>query len=214
VESDPVALRPLAMATVGVIAIEGLARWAIARKGVDPLAGVGVARLMDIAWMMLIISRSPGGWSRIGLAAAGWAPGLIKGLIWSAGFGIVTAIGYVLLHIAGFDPLRAIRPGPPPRLPQPGVLFLVGGVFAPIAEELYFRGLMYGYCRRWGFWPALFLSTLIFTLLHGSAPGAPIPQLVGGLVFATAYEIEKSLLVPILIHILGNTAIFSITSWL
>jgi membrane protease YdiL (CAAX protease family) len=33
---------------------------------------------------------------------------------------------------------------------------------------------------------------------------------VGGLVFAVAYEIEKSLLVPITIHVLGNFAIFSL----
>lgn len=212
--SDPVALRTLAMATAGVIAVESLARWAIAEKGVDPLVSVGVARLADIAWMVLIISRCPRGWSQTGLAPAGWASGLIKGLIWSAGFGILSAVGYALLHMAGFDPLRIIRPGPPAFFPKPVLLFLVGGFIAPIAEEIYFRGLMYGYCRRWGFWPALFLSTLVFTFLHGSAPGAPIPQLVGSLVFATAYEIEKNLLVPILIHILGNTAIFSLISWL
>ena len=114
----------------------------------------------------------------------------------------------------GVEPLRILRPGPATPPPKPALLFLVGGLIAPIAEEVYFRGLLYGYLRRWGFWTALLVSTLVFTLLHGSAPGAPLPQLVGGLVFATAYEIEKRLLVPILIHILGNTAIFSITSWL
>jgi membrane protease YdiL (CAAX protease family) len=211
--SDPVELRTLAMATAGVIAVESLARWAISQRGIDPLAGVGLARLVDIAWMALIISRCPRGWNRTGLAAAGWRSGLIRGLIWSAGFGILAAIGYALLYMAGLDPLRIIRPGPTAFFPNPALLFWVGGFIAPIAEEIYFRGLMYGYCRRWGFWPALFLSTLVFTLLHGSAPGAPIPQFVGSLVFATAYEIEKSLLVPILIHILGNLAIFSLLSW-
>jgi membrane protease YdiL (CAAX protease family) len=201
------------MATAGVVAVESLARWVIAQMGIDPLVGVGLARLVDIAWMGMIISRCPRGWSQTGLATAGWSSGLIKGLVWSAGFGILAVIGCALLHLAGFDPLRIIRPGPPALSPQPTLLFLVGGFIAPIAEEIYFRGLMYGYCRRWGFLPALFLSTLVFTLLHGSAPGAPIPQLVGGIVFTTAYEIEKSLLVPILIHILGNTAIFSILYW-
>ena len=209
--SDPVALRPLAVVTAGVVVIESLARWAIAHRGIDPLAGIGLARMLDIAWMALVVSRHPLGWDRIGLARSGWSLGLTKGLVWSAGFGILAVFGYALLSMTGFDPLRIIRPHPVVVMPNPVLLFLVGGFIAPIAEEVYFRGLMYGYCRRWGFWPALFLSTLVFTLLHGSAPGAPIPQMVGGLVFATAYEMEKSLLVPILIHIFGNTAIFSLT---
>ena len=70
--------------------------------------------------------------------------------------------------------------------------------------------MVYGYLRRWGLWPALALSTLIFTLLHTGAAGIPIPQFVGGLVFAAAYEIEKKLLVPITIHVLGNLALFSL----
>jgi len=212
--SDPIALRTLALATAGVVALESLGRWAIAQYGVDPLAGIGWTRLADIAWMMLVIARCPDGLSRTGLARSGWKAGLVRGLIWSAGFGILAVIGYALLHWAGFDPLRIIRPGPTAHFPEPALLFLVGGLIAPVAEEIYFRGLMYGYCRRWGFGPALLLSTLVFTFLHGNNPGAPIPQLVGGLVFATAYEVEKSLLTPILIHILGNIAIFCITSWL
>lgn len=209
--SDPVALRSLAIATAGVVAVEGLARWAIANRGIDPLAGIGLARLLDIAWMALVIAWTPQGWSQIGLSREKWAPGLIKGLLWSAGFGILAAIGYGLLQIAGIDPLRIIRPGPLGLRPNPRLLFLVGGLIAPIAEEFYFRGLMYGYCRRFGFWPALLLSTAVFTFLHGGTAGNYLPQIVGGLVFATAYEIEKSLLVPILIHVLGNCAIFSLS---
>jgi membrane protease YdiL (CAAX protease family) len=34
---------------------------------------------------------------------------------------------------------------------------------------------------------------------------------VGGIVFAIAYEKEKSLMVPVTIHCLGNMAIFSLT---
>jgi membrane protease YdiL (CAAX protease family) len=208
--SDPVELRSLAIATAGVVAVEGLARWAIANRGIDPLTGIGLARLFDIAGMALVIAWAPQGWSRIGLGRQRWARGLMKGLFWSAGFGILAAIGYGLLQMAGLDPLRIIRPGPLGLRPNPPLLFLVGGLIAPIAEEFYFRGLMYGYCRRFGFWPALLLSTAVFTFLHGSAAGTYFPQIVGGLVFATAYEIEKSLLVPILIHVLGNAAIFSL----
>lgn len=209
--SDPVALKPLAIATSGVVAIEGLARWAIARAGIDPLAAIGLARLLDIVWMALVIARGPQGWRRIGLFRESWTAGLKRGFLWSAGFGFLAALGYGLLQMAGIDPLRIIRPDPAALPSVPALLFLVGGLIAPIAEEFYFRGLMFGYCRRWGFWPALFLSTMVFTFLHGGKPAANLPQAVGGLVFASAYEIEKNLLVPILIHVLGNSTIFALS---
>jgi hypothetical protein len=34
---------------------------------------------------------------------------------------------------------------------------------------------------------------------------------VGGIVFAVAYELEGNLMVPITIHVLGNTAIFALS---
>jgi membrane protease YdiL (CAAX protease family) len=122
----------------------------------------------------------------------------------------MAALGWAGLHLAGVDPARFIQPGPVGLQTAPALLFLVGGLIGPVAEEIYFRGLVYGGLRRWGFWPALALSTLLFSLLHGGGPGVPVTQIVGGLVFAVSYEIEKKLLVPIMIHVLGNLAIFSL----
>jgi len=48
-------------------------------------------------------------------------------------------------------------------------------------------------------------------LAHPIFPGIPLPQVVVGIVFAVAYEIEGSLMVPITIHILGNLAIFTLS---
>ena len=208
-EPDAVALKTFGLATAGVIAIEALARWAIGQWGPGPLGITGLARLLDIAWLALVISRCPRGWARTGLGRETWGPGLHRGLIWSAGFGLVAALGWAGLRLAGVDLLRFIHPGPAARLATPILLFLVGGLIGPVAEEIYFRGLVYGGLRRWGFWPALALSTLMFSLLHAGA-GFPVIQIVGGLVFAVAYEIEKTLLVPITIHVLGNLAIFSL----
>jgi membrane protease YdiL (CAAX protease family) len=209
-ESNRVALKTLALATAGVVGIEALARWGIGQWGLAPLTGTALSRLIDIAWMALIISSCPQGWAHIGLGRGSGLPGLRRGLIWSAGFGALAALGWGMLHAAGIEPLRLLYPSPVARPANPALFFLVGGFIGPVAEEIFFRGLIYGYLRRWGFWPALALSTLIFTLLHTGASGVPIPQIVGGLVFATAYEIEKKLLVPITIHILGNLALFSL----
>jgi len=209
-EPNRVTLKTLGLAGAGVVGIEALARWAIGRWGIDPLIGTALARLIDIAWMALIISMPPQGWAQMGLALGSWQAGLRKGLIWSAGFGALAALGWGALHAAGIDPLRLLHSGPAPRPANPALLFLVGGFIGPVAEEIFFRGLIYGYLRTWGFWPALALSSLIFTLLHAGTAGPPVPQIVGGLVFAVAYEIEKTLLVPITIHILGNLALFSL----
>ena len=91
--------------------------------------------------------------------------------------------------------------------------FLVGALVGPVAEELFFRGLLYGFFRRWGVVVAVILSTLLFVLPHAVQQRIPITQVVGGIVFAVAYEVEGSLMVPIIIHVLGNMAIFSITLW-
>jgi membrane protease YdiL (CAAX protease family) len=52
------------------------------------------------------------------------------------------------------------------------------------------------------------LSTLIFVVVHPGVSGFPFPQFAGGVLFAMAYEKGKSLIVPITVHVLGNTAIF------
>jgi hypothetical protein len=41
-----------------------------------------------------------------------------------------------------------------------------------------------------------------------------VTQVVGGILFAAAYEIEKNLVVPITIHCLGNLAIFALSAQL
>lgn len=209
-ESNRIALKTVALAAAGGIGIEALARWGIGHWGLAPLTGTALSRLLDIAWMALIVSGDPQGWDRIGLARGSWLPGLRRGLIWSAGFGALAALGWSVLQAAGIDPMRLLHAGPATRAANPAPLLLVGGFIGPVAEEIFFRGLIYGYLRRWGFRLALALSALIFTLLHTGAPGLPIPQIVGGLVFATAYEIENKLLVPITIHVLGNLTLFSL----
>ncbi|MFH2219214.1 MAG: CPBP family glutamic-type intramembrane protease [Pseudomonadota bacterium] len=55
------------------------------------------------------------------------------------------------------------------------------------------------------------MSTVIFVLAHPGLSGFPLPQLAGGILFAAAYEMGESLVVPITIHVLGNMAIFTVS---
>jgi len=55
------------------------------------------------------------------------------------------------------------------------------------------------------------ISTYLFVIAHQTGAGIPLPQLVGGIVFCISYEIEESLITPIIIHSLGNIALFTIS---
>ena len=92
------------------------------------------------------------------------------------------------------------------------LFFVLGALIGPIAEEIFFRGILYGFFRRWGVPAAILFSTLLFVLSHVSGTTIPITQLIGGILFAVSYEVEKNLLVPITIHSLGNLAIFSLAA--
>ncbi len=84
-------------------------------------------------------------------------------------------------------------------------------VVAPVAEELVFRGYIYGVARRFaGRWWALGISAVIFAAIH-----AHLPALGGLLVLAVAltlvYEYTASLWAPILMHSLFNTLTIAAT---
>jgi membrane protease YdiL (CAAX protease family) len=116
-----------------------------------------------------------------------------------------------LLHLAGINALRLLETPLPESIVSIFFYLLIGGVIGPLAEEIFFRGIVYGYLRRWGVFAAVAVSTLLFVLPHLTGGNLPVTQIVGGIVFALAYEKEKNLMVPITIHCLGNLAIFGLT---
>jgi uncharacterized protein len=132
-------------------------------------------------------------------------------LIWSAGFGIIILCVFVVLFVAGTNPLIFIQTDLPKKSNELIYYFFIAGVVGPIAEELFFRGIIYGFFRRWGILFALVLSVLFFVLAHPHIPRIPLTQIIGGIVFALAYEVEGSLITPITIHSIGNTTILTIS---
>lgn len=83
-------------------------------------------------------------------------------------------------------------------------LFLLVTVAGPVAEELFFRGVLYGWLRtRIGVWKGLAVSALLFAALHGN-PMVFLPIFGLGLLFGWVYEQTGSLAVPIGIHVLHN----------
>jgi|ERR1700678_1926937 membrane protease YdiL (CAAX protease family) len=79
-------------------------------------------------------------------------------------------------------------------------IILLAVAIAPVAEELAFRGYLYGVIKRYfGAVPALLLSSILFALIHLNLPSF-FPLFVLGAVFALAYELSGSLLVPMTMH--------------
>lgn len=79
-------------------------------------------------------------------------------------------------------------------------------IVAPLAEELIFRGYVYGVLKRFtdGYFAALG-SALIFAIVHMHV-GTLVPLFALGLLLVAAYEVTGSLLVPIFIHSLFNAS--------
>jgi hypothetical protein len=210
-EAKKIKLRTLLLCFAAVLAIE-LVTWVVTSKSpYHPMLILATARLLQILLIILIVLTWGKGFSSIGLARSEMLSGLKKGLLWSAGFGALVSIACVGLFVAGINPLTLMKARLPTQTGDLILFFIVGGMVGPVAEELFFRGVLYGFLRRWGLIVALVLSTLIFVLCHPIGHGIPVTRLVGGFLFALAYEFGGSLAVPITIHGLGNLSIFSIS---
>jgi hypothetical protein len=82
-------------------------------------------------------------------------------------------------------------------------------LFAPFAEELFFRGFIFGgLLPRWGLPLAMLGSGVLFSLAHGGNPGyfVVLPAIVGiGALFAWGYWYSGSLYPSIAAHFVFNS---------
>ena len=210
-ETDRFRISTLALCLVAVIAVEAYARLGIKWKASNPMVVLGAMRLLQAGLMVMIVWIREKNLASVGLSWKGLVTGLRKGCIWSAGFGLLVLLGGIFLHTMGINPLPLIHAPLPSNLGHVLLFFIVGGIIGPFTEEILFRGVLYGFFRQWGAISAILLSTLAFALAHPVFPAIPITHIVGGLLFAMAYEVEKNLMVPITLHSLGNMAIFGIS---
>ena len=98
---------------------------------------------------------------------------------------------------------------------QYGVSFFIGlflyGVVSPITEEIIYRGITYQRLKRtFGVIPAMLISALIFGGLHGNWEQAVYGTLMG-ILLAWVYEKYAGFLAPVLVHMVANLGVYSIT---
>lgn len=93
---------------------------------------------------------------------------------------------------------------------QFGLIWIAGAILAPLAEELFFRGILFrAYLDTKGPLVAYALSSLIFSLLHLNLQAAPA-LFVLGLLLAWLYRRTGSLTPAIIAHGFNNAIAFLI----
>ena len=117
---------------------------------------------------------------------------------------IVVAVGQETVGgLLGGSPAASWDVITPSRLIRAATIVLL----APVAEEVAFRGTMYGNLMKRGLHPAvaILLPAAAFALVHlqYSGPGL-LFIFIDGIVFGLARHRTGSLFVPILLHVLGN----------
>lgn len=208
----------LVIFTIGIILT---VEFGIQELPIEPLMKTGTARCLEIVLILMVFKRFDNGLTAIGLSSDRIMPGFKKGLIWSAGFGLLAAMLGALLFFSGINPFTLLHLKLPESKLNMVLFYIIGGLIAPVAEEIFFRGVIYGYVKgvlkrkinKWSIPAALIISTYLFVSAHQGNSGIPLPQLVGGIVFCISYEVEKSLFTPIVIHSLGNLALFTISQF-
>lgn len=91
------------------------------------------------------------------------------------------------------------------QLNSPVWFFFVGAIVAPLVEEIFFRGFLFqGFRQKYGWFPALLLSSAIFSLAHLD-PVSLIPTFVLGCVLAYVYHRSNSVWPGIIFHAAINS---------
>jgi len=123
----------------------------------------------------------------------------------AGGFGLVATAPMWLVFAATHD----FAPDPVPEL-------LYGSLLSPLAEELVFRGFLFGQLWRragWGLWPALAVSSLAFGYGHAEDAarlteglGLLAVTALGAAIFAWLYSRWGTLVAPLALHVLMNAS--------
>ena len=147
---DRIKMSTLLAATAAIVLLECVSESAVSATVASAMVATGLTRTIGIGVLLLITLKMQGRLDAIGLRSSAIGSGTLRGIVWSMSFGAVVAAGLIVGRLAGINLVGLLQF----RLPhQPAdilILFVVGSLIAPIAEEIYFRGLVYGYLRRWG----------------------------------------------------------------
>jgi membrane protease YdiL (CAAX protease family) len=185
--------------------------------------------VLTVAAIVMLVRRSGGdlaslGWRRPVPPAdrAGFEPGgpalpAPQEFPWAYTAGVIAAglvacfvalyVYLAIVSVLGIDVLEPGRQIPEDYFSNPVVVAMLGlgvVVAAPVCEETFFRGFVFGGLRAsLGFWPAAFVSGFFFSMAHFQL-GLVVPFGVIGIILAWVYNRSSSLVPNMGIHFLFN----------
>ena len=132
---------------------------------------------------------------------------ILKGWLYiESVFVILSGMKFFLCLVTHHDPTDAMLSGAKYKV----ATFLVISVFPAIVEELFFRGVLFRYLRRHGFYYAAIVSAVLFGLMHMNFSQIlfTIPL---GLVLCYVYEKTGHIWPCMLLHFLHNGTVALLT---
>ena len=154
------------------------------------------------------LKRRKLGWDSVGIRSTSWTWLVISITITLIMIPVVSLITLIVLFLSGQPmenpQLDFLLPDGLSALDAIFMLILAGFV-APFGEELLFRGVLYSFLReRWGIWIGVFVSSLLFGLMHGNL-AVGLTGFLLGVVAALVFEYSKSLWTAVIVHVINNS---------
>lgn len=213
--------RDTVTAIIALVLILGffLALLALTLRGAQAPEGAGLA-LSTIAGtvategtlvglVVVYALRRGGTWSQLGFRPFSGGAFLPAGTVLILGFtvNVLYAVAIRTLDLEQFRPAGARELLPLFGGGHTGLIvgLLLAGILAPVAEELFFRGFIFGgLLRPIGFWGATAVSALVFAIVHMQV-ATVLPIFALGWLLAWLYHRTQSLWPPILVHATYNS---------
>jgi membrane protease YdiL (CAAX protease family) len=172
-------------------------------------AGVGVYGLVILAVYWFAVRRAGGSWALVGVRsfdARWWLALPVLFLVQMAGMALIngTVIPWFTGDALENPQVEAITGGLSLSTSDLLLLLFLVALIGPVAEELFFRGMLYPVMRRRrGPTAAVVLNAILFALIHFIPILLPSLFLIG-LIFAWVRERSGSIIPSIVLHVVQN----------
>jgi membrane protease YdiL (CAAX protease family) len=171
------------------------------------LAQSAAVLLLELAYLLpvvLIFAWRRIHWRHLRFGSFKWDTlGIGCGLL--IGSYIIIILHNVLLYMLGIDTQGQNIVELFAELDSPVWFFIVGAIFAPLVEEIFFRGFLFqGFRERYGWVTGMLLSAAIFAIAHLDLV-VLIPTFILGCLLAYVFHRSNSIWPGIILHFLVNS---------